>query len=51
MSEVEEMSYTFVMKKVLTLGYLLKDTVICLALKKRGFGEDYWNGFGSKKME
>ncbi len=39
------------MKKVLTLGFLLKENAICLALKKRGFGEGYWNGFGGKLEE
>lgn len=27
------------MRKVLTLAFLLKDNHICLAMKKRGFGE------------
>jgi ADP-ribose pyrophosphatase YjhB (NUDIX family) len=36
------------MKKVLTLVYLLRDDAICLAMKKRGFGEGNWNGFGGK---
>ncbi len=26
------------MKKIYTLGFLLKENAICLALKKRGFG-------------
>lgn len=39
------------MKKILTLGFLLKENTICLALKKRGFGEGYWNGFGGKLEE
>lgn len=39
------------MKRILTLAYLLKDDVICLALKKRGFGEGNWNGFGGKIEE
>ena len=34
--------------KQLTLSYLLRDDGICLALKKRGFGEGNWNGFGGK---
>lgn len=34
--------------KVLTLAYLLKDDAICLAMKKRGFGEGNWNGYGGK---
>lgn len=36
------------MKKILTLGFLLKKNAICLAMKKRGFGEGNWNGFGGK---
>lgn len=36
------------MKKVLTLAFLLTEEKICLALKKRGFGEDNWNGYGGK---
>jgi hypothetical protein len=32
------------MKKVLTLAFLLTEDQICLALKKRGFGEDNWTG-------
>lgn len=39
------------MKKILSLAYLLKEDAICLALKKRGFGEGYWNGFGGKLEE
>ncbi len=27
------------MKKILTLAYLVRDNTICLAMKKRGFGE------------
>ncbi|HEU4677664.1 MAG TPA: 8-oxo-dGTP diphosphatase [Candidatus Paceibacterota bacterium] len=36
------------MKKQLTLAYLIDADRICLALKKRGFGEGNWNGFGGK---
>ncbi len=39
------------MKKVLTLAYLLKENEICLAMKKRGFGEGNWNGYGGKLEE
>jgi ADP-ribose pyrophosphatase YjhB (NUDIX family) len=39
------------MKKVLTLAFLLKDDAICLAMKKRGFGEGNWNGYGGKVEE
>jgi ADP-ribose pyrophosphatase YjhB (NUDIX family) len=30
------------------LLFLLKDTEILLAMKKRGFGKDRWNGVGGK---
>jgi 8-oxo-dGTP diphosphatase/2-hydroxy-dATP diphosphatase len=36
------------MKKILTLAMLVKDGRILLGLKKRGFGEGLWNGFGGK---
>jgi ADP-ribose pyrophosphatase YjhB (NUDIX family) len=39
------------MRKVLTLAFLLKDNHICLAMKKRGFGEGNWNGYGGKVEE
>lgn len=39
------------MKKVHTLVLLLKDDSICLAIKKRGFGINKWNGFGGKVEE
>ena len=39
------------MKKILTLAYLLNDSMVCLALKKRGFGEGNWNGYGGKLEE
>lgn len=39
------------MKKILTLAYLLKEDSLCLALKKRGFGEGNWNGYGGKLEE
>jgi len=39
------------MKKILTLGYLLKENEVCLAMKKRGFGEGNWNGYGGKLEE
>ena len=35
-------------KKVLTLVYIRDDENILLGLKKRGFGEGKWNGFGGK---
>jgi 8-oxo-dGTP pyrophosphatase MutT (NUDIX family) len=31
------------------LCYLLKDNKILLGMKKRGFGEGKWNGYGGKK--
>ena len=39
------------MKKILTLAYLMKEDSACLALKKRGFGEGNWNGYGGKIEE
>lgn len=35
-------------KKLLTLGLVVKDGQILLGMKKRGFGEGKWNGFGGK---
>ncbi len=37
--------------KVMTLAFLLKENEICLAMKKRGFGEGNWNGYGGKVGE
>lgn len=34
--------------KVLTLVFITKGDEVLLGLKKRGFGSDYWNGFGGK---
>jgi 8-oxo-dGTP pyrophosphatase MutT (NUDIX family) len=34
----------------MTLCFLLKDDRILLAMKKRGFGEGKWNGYGGKPM-
>jgi 8-oxo-dGTP pyrophosphatase MutT (NUDIX family) len=31
-----------------TIVYLFRGRSVCLGLKKRGFGEGYWNGFGGK---
>jgi 8-oxo-dGTP diphosphatase / 2-hydroxy-dATP diphosphatase len=39
------------MKKLLTLGLIVKDNKILLGMKKRGFGEGRWNGFGGKLEE
>lgn len=36
------------MKKVLTLCVVHNDTHILLGMKKKGFGEGRWNGFGGK---
>ncbi len=36
------------MKKALTLCMVFKDNQILLGMKKRGFGEGRWNGFGGK---
>lgn len=48
---LEGKRYTIYMKKILTLVYLLRDSEICLGMKKRGFGEGNWNGFGGKVEE
>ncbi len=32
----------------LTLGFIIKDGLILLGLKKRGFGQGKWNGYGGK---
>lgn len=37
--------------KILTLAYLVTPQSVCLALKKRGFGEGNWNGYGGKVEE
>lgn len=37
--------------KILTLAYLVKEGAVCLAMKKRGFGEGNWNGYGGKVEE
>ena len=39
------------MKKILTLCFVLNRQEILLGLKKRGFGQGYWNGFGGKVKE
>jgi 8-oxo-dGTP diphosphatase/2-hydroxy-dATP diphosphatase len=38
-------------KKILTLSFILSDQRILLGMKKRGFGEGRWNGFGGKLEE
>lgn len=37
-------------KKILTLCFIHTDTHVLLGMKKRGFGEGRWNGFGGKVM-
>ncbi|MFH0846144.1 MAG: 8-oxo-dGTP diphosphatase [Patescibacteria group bacterium] len=39
------------MKKILTLCLIQKNDKILLGMKKRGFGEGRWNGFGGKVEE
>jgi 8-oxo-dGTP diphosphatase/2-hydroxy-dATP diphosphatase len=39
------------MKKVVTLGMIYQHPKILLGMKKRGFGEGLWNGFGGKIHE
>lgn len=39
------------MKKVLTLGMVCEEGRVLLGMKKRGFGEGRWNGFGGKLEE
>lgn len=38
-------------KKLMTLCVVLKDGEVLLGMKKRGFGEGQWNGFGGKVVE
>lgn len=38
-------------KKVMTIGLVCKGNKILLGMKKRGFGEGRWNGFGGKVHE
>lgn len=39
------------MKKILTLCMICTDKEVLLGMKKRGFGEGRWNGFGGKLEE
>ena len=39
------------MKRLLTLCIVKKDNEILLGMKKRGFGQGRWNGFGGKVRE
>lgn len=36
------------MRKILTLCFIVRDRMILLGMKKRGFGMGRWNGFGGK---
>lgn len=36
------------MKKLYTLAFIRRGDQVLLGLKKRGFGEGKWNGFGGK---
>jgi len=36
------------MNKLMTVGLLLENDDVLLGMKKRGFGEGRWNGFGGK---
>jgi len=35
-------------KEIFTLCFFLTDNKVLLAMKKRGFGKDKWNGYGGK---
>ena len=35
-------------KQQVTLCFLIKDSRVLLAMKKRGFGSNWWNGYGGK---
>ncbi len=37
--------------KITTLVLIVKDGNVLLGMKKRGFGEGNWNGFGGKVQE
>lgn len=39
------------MKKVMTLCLVYKNNQLLLGMKKRGFGEGRWNGFGGKVLD
>ena len=38
-------------KKVLTLVYIRDEENVLLGMKKRGFGQGKWNGFGGKVQQ
>lgn len=40
--------YTLRPKKMMNIGLINKNNQILLAMKKRGFGEGWWNGYGGK---
>jgi 8-oxo-dGTP pyrophosphatase MutT (NUDIX family) len=42
---------TTIKPKILTLCLTKEDGMILLGMKKRGFGEGRWNGFGGKVEE
>lgn len=46
-----ENSFPEVSRKILTLCLLQKDGQVLLGMKKRGFGEGRWNGFGGKLQQ
>jgi 8-oxo-dGTP pyrophosphatase MutT (NUDIX family) len=39
------------MKQIMTLAIIEDKNRVLLAMKKRGFGEGWWNGFGGKVQE
>ena len=39
------------MKQVTTLALIERGDEVLLAMKKRGFGEGWWNGYGGKVQE
>lgn len=39
------------MRQVTTLALIEKEDKVLLAMKKRGFGEGWWNGYGGKPEE
>lgn len=39
------------MIKEVTNVYLVKGNEVCLGMKKRGFGQGFWNGTGGKVLE
>lgn len=37
-------------KQLTNLCFIIKNSQVLLGMKKRGFGEGYWNGFGGKLL-